>query len=76
MTESTIDRRELLPQLFPAPQDYLMVSGLAGASRDAAALTGDGERVLISACKFDIIGTTLTIVNRFFRGRVRCFIHC
>ena len=49
MTDAEIDRRELLPQLFPAPADYLMVSGLAGAARDAAALTGDGERLFTMA---------------------------
>ena len=39
--EPKIDRRELLPVLFPDWRDWLFVSGLAGASRDAAALTGD-----------------------------------
>ncbi|MCH9011948.1 MAG: thiamine pyrophosphate-binding protein [Proteobacteria bacterium] len=49
MTDAEIDRRELLPALFPAPGDTLMVSGLAGASRDAAALTGDGDRLFTMA---------------------------
>lgn len=40
-----IDRRTLLPQLFPRPADWLFVSGLAGAARDAAALTGDGANL-------------------------------
>lgn len=40
-----IDRRDLLPQLFPNPQDWLFVSGLAGASKDTAALTGDGPNL-------------------------------
>jgi len=40
-----IDRRILLPQLFPHPDDWLFVSGLAGASRDAAALTNDGANL-------------------------------
>ena len=39
---STIDRRELLSRLFPAPDEYLFISGLAGSARDAADLTGDG----------------------------------
>ncbi len=39
--KANIDRREILPHLFPIPQEWLFVSGLAGASRDAAALTGD-----------------------------------
>lgn len=45
MTKSppaNIDRRDLLPRLFPNQDDWLFVSGLAGASRDAAALCGDG----------------------------------
>ena len=40
-----IDRRALLPQLFPNPDEWLFVSGLAGASRDAAALTSDGANL-------------------------------
>ncbi len=42
---ANIDRRELLTQLFPQPQDWLFVSGLAGASKDAAALTGDAPNL-------------------------------
>lgn len=48
-TASNIDRRELLPQLFPKPEDWLFVSGLAGASKDAAALTGDGPNIYTMA---------------------------
>jgi len=44
-----IDRRELLPLLFPDPGQWLFVSGLAGASRDAAALTGDGTNLYTMA---------------------------
>lgn len=44
-----IDRRELLPHLFPHPEQWLFVSGLAGASRDAAALTGDGANLYTMA---------------------------
>lgn len=42
---ANIDRRELLPQLFPNPADWLFVSGLAGASKDASALTNDGPNL-------------------------------
>ncbi len=42
---ANIDRRKLLPHLFPNHEEYLFVSGLAGASRDAAALTGDGAHL-------------------------------
>jgi len=44
-----IDRRELLPRLFPHPGEWLFVSGLAGASRDAAALTTDGANLYTMA---------------------------
>lgn len=43
MTESLLDRRELLPQILPDHAEYLIVSGLAGASRDAAALTSEAD---------------------------------
>lgn len=46
---ASLDRRELLPALFPDPDRYLFVSGLAGASRDAAALTGDGANLFSMA---------------------------
>lgn len=49
MTEAKIDRRELLPQLFPNPDDYLIVSGLAGAAKDTAALTQDGPNLYTMA---------------------------
>jgi phosphonopyruvate decarboxylase len=45
MVDVSLDRRELLPKLFPNHSDYLMVSGLAGASRDAAALTSEGDNL-------------------------------
>jgi len=46
---ANIDRRELLNRLFPVPEEWLFVSGLAGASRDAAALTGDGANLYTMA---------------------------
>lgn len=46
---ANIDRRKLLPQLFPSPDNWLFVSGLAGASRDAASLTGDGANLFTMA---------------------------
>lgn len=42
---ANIDRRELLPQLFPDPDQWLFVSGLAGASKDTSALTKDGANL-------------------------------
>ncbi len=46
MPESMLDRRDVLPQLFPDPNRYLMVTGLAGAARDACALTDEGDNLL------------------------------
>ena len=52
MTNPTLpglDRRDLLPALFPDADNWLFVSGLAGASRDAAALTDDGPNLYTMA---------------------------
>jgi phosphonopyruvate decarboxylase len=46
MPESTLDRRDVLPRVFPDPDQYLMVTGLAGAARDACALTDEGNNLL------------------------------
>ncbi len=46
MTESTLDRREVLARLFPEPDRYLLVAGLAGAARDAAALTAEADNLI------------------------------
>ena len=43
MTQPALDRREVLGTLFPDPAAYLMVAGLAGSARDAAALTGEAD---------------------------------
>ena len=45
MVDVSLDRRELLPALFPDPSEYLIVSGLAGAARDAAALTSEADNL-------------------------------
>ena len=45
MSDVLLDRREFLPKLFPDPSAYLIVSGLAGASKDAAALTLEGDNL-------------------------------
>lgn len=44
--DRTIDRRELLPELFPEPERYLMIAGLAGTARDSAALTREADYLL------------------------------
>jgi thiamine pyrophosphate-dependent acetolactate synthase large subunit-like protein len=45
LSTSKIDRRDLLPVLFPSHAEYLFVSGLAGSARDLAALTRDGPHL-------------------------------
>jgi thiamine pyrophosphate-dependent acetolactate synthase large subunit-like protein len=49
MSDAKIDRRELLPQLFENPDDYLFISGLAGAAKDTSALTDDGDNLYTMA---------------------------
>jgi len=49
MTEITLNRIGALPQIFPNPDDYLFVTGLAGPARDAAALTSDGANMFTMA---------------------------
>jgi thiamine pyrophosphate-dependent acetolactate synthase large subunit-like protein len=41
-SDFVLDRREAVPVLIGRHQDFLIVSGLAGTSRDVAALTRDG----------------------------------
>ena len=44
-----LDRRDVLPVLFPRPKDTLFVTGLAGSARDAAGLTDDGANLFAMA---------------------------
>jgi phosphonopyruvate decarboxylase len=44
-----LDRREAVPALIGRHEDFLIVSGLAGTSRDVAALTGDGTHTYTMA---------------------------
>ena len=46
---ATIDRQLLLPKLIPNPDQYLMIAGLAGASKDAAGFTKDGANLFTMA---------------------------
>ena len=46
---STINRKDLLPNIIPEPSDFLIVSGLAGASKDTAGLTDDGANLFTMA---------------------------
>lgn len=43
MTDITLDRRTLLPELIPNPEKYLLVGGLAGSAKDLAAYTKESE---------------------------------
>lgn len=44
--DATIDRRELLAELFPAPERFILIAGLAGAARDVAGYTQEADNVL------------------------------
>ncbi len=44
--DATIDRRDLMPQLFPKPERYLLVTGLAGAAKDMAAYTKEADNLI------------------------------
>src|SRR5947209_4950639 len=44
-----LDRRDAVPALIGRHEDFLIVSGLAGTSRDVAALTRDGAHTYTMA---------------------------
>jgi len=44
-----LDRREAVGAIIGAHEDFLIVTGLAGTSKDLAALTGDGHHVFTMA---------------------------
>lgn len=43
--EFVLDRCQVVPALIGRHEDFLIVAGLAGTSRDVAALTGDGAHI-------------------------------
>jgi len=45
MADITLDRRELIPVLFPNPDEYLLITGLAGSAKDVCAHTGESDNV-------------------------------
>jgi thiamine pyrophosphate-dependent acetolactate synthase large subunit-like protein len=47
MPHFILDRREAVPRLVGRHQDFLIVAGLAGTSRDIAALTDNGAHAFI-----------------------------
>ena len=46
MSEITLDRKEVLPKLFPHPEKYLLLTGLAGAAKDTAGYTKEADNLL------------------------------
>ena len=44
--DSTIDRKTLFPQLFPHPENYLLLAGLAGTAKDSAAWTQEADNLI------------------------------
>lgn len=46
LPDSTIDRSILLPALFPVPENYLLLAGLAGAAKDSAAWTQEAHNLI------------------------------
>ncbi|MDA8637593.1 thiamine pyrophosphate-dependent enzyme [Rhodospirillales bacterium] len=49
MTDITLSRIGALEHIFPNPDEYLFITGLAGPARDAAALTNDGPNMFTMA---------------------------
>jgi phosphonopyruvate decarboxylase len=49
LSEFILDRREAVPALIGNHKDFLIVAGLAGTSRDIAALTADGSHIYTMA---------------------------
>ncbi|MFT5439975.1 MAG: thiamine pyrophosphate-dependent acetolactate synthase large subunit-like protein, partial [Alphaproteobacteria bacterium] len=46
MSDITLDRKEVLPKLFPNPEKYLLLTGLAGAAKDTADYTREADNLL------------------------------
>jgi phosphonopyruvate decarboxylase len=62
-----MDRRQAVPALIGRHQDFLIVTGLAGTSRDIAALTGDGAHTYTMAGAMGgacMIGLGLALARR------------
>ncbi|HZT49951.1 MAG TPA: thiamine pyrophosphate-dependent enzyme [Hyphomicrobiaceae bacterium] len=62
-----LDRREAVPALIGRHEDFLIVTGLAGTSRDAAALTKDGSHLYTMAGAMggaSMIGLGLALARR------------
>jgi phosphonopyruvate decarboxylase len=62
-----LDRREAVPKLVGRHEDFLIVAGLAGTSKDVAALTGDGPHIYSMAGAMGgacMIGLGLALARR------------
>src|SRR5262245_12345269 len=62
-----LDRREAIPKLIGRHEDFLIVTGLAGTSRDIAALTSDGAHTYTMAGAMGgacMIGLGLALARR------------
>ena len=62
-----LDRREAIPALIGRHEDFLIVTGLAGTSRDIAALTDDGDHTYSMAGAMGgacMIGLGLALAQR------------
>jgi phosphonopyruvate decarboxylase len=62
-----LDRRQAIPALVGRHEDFLIVTGLAGTSRDAAALTKDGAHLYTMAGAMGgacMIGLGLALARR------------
>src|SRR5215813_12906679 len=62
-----LDRREAIPALIGRHEDFLIVTGLAGTSRDIAALTSDGAHTYTMAGAMGgacMIGLGLALARR------------
>src|ERR1700730_18917042 len=68
-----LDRRDAVPALIGRHDDFLIVSGLAGTSRDVAALTEDGAHTYTIAGAMGgacMIGLGLALARPDKRGLV------
>src|SRR5881227_1766238 len=62
-----LDRRQAVPALIGRHQDFLIVTGLAGTSRDISALTADGAHTYTMAGAMGgacMIGLGLALARR------------
>jgi phosphonopyruvate decarboxylase len=65
--EFVLDRRQAVPALIGRHEDFLLVGGLAGTSRDLTALTQDGAHVYSMAGAMGgacMIGLGLALARR------------